>query len=92
MAKYSEEFKLQMVEEYEGGTMGYKLLARKHGLHDTSPIGRWVWLTRHLEQRDCGENRRNRCILFNSSWMYDLSCQKKKQNRDKPEKSLPRGE
>ncbi|QDY45797.1 transposase [Planococcus glaciei] len=30
MAKYSEEFKLQLIEEYVEGTLCYKLLARKY--------------------------------------------------------------
>ena len=42
MVKYSDEFKLQLVEEYAEGTLGYKLLARKYGLPDPSPIKRWV--------------------------------------------------
>ena len=42
MAKYSEEFKLQLVKEYVEGTLGYTLLARKYGLPDPSPIKRWV--------------------------------------------------
>ncbi|MCH4828168.1 helix-turn-helix domain-containing protein, partial [Planococcus halocryophilus] len=42
MAKYSEEFKLQLVKEYVDGTLGYKLLARKYGLPSTTPIKRWV--------------------------------------------------
>lgn len=42
MAKYSEEFKLQLVEEYVEGTLGYRLLARKYALPSTSLIRRWV--------------------------------------------------
>lgn len=42
MAKYSGEFKLQLVEEYVEGTLGYKLLARKYGLLDPTSIRRWV--------------------------------------------------
>ena len=32
MAKYSEEFKLMVVREYQEGKLGYKLLAKKHGM------------------------------------------------------------
>lgn len=42
MAKFSEEFKRQLVEEYLGGMLGYTLLARKHGLSDPNQIKRWV--------------------------------------------------
>jgi len=42
MAKYSEEFKLQLVKEYVDGTLGYRRLARKYGLPSSTPIKRWV--------------------------------------------------
>lgn len=42
MAKYSEEFKLMLVSEYQEGKLGYKLLAKKHGMKDSTPIRRWV--------------------------------------------------
>ena len=34
MAKYSEEFKLMVVREYQEGKLGYRLLAKKHGMKD----------------------------------------------------------
>jgi len=42
MAKYSEKFKLMLVKEYQGGKLGYKLLAEKYGMKDSTPIKRWV--------------------------------------------------
>jgi transposase len=42
MVKYNEEFKLKIVKEYQTGEMGYKLLARKYGIPDLSPIKKWV--------------------------------------------------
>lgn len=42
MAKYSDEFKLKIVKEYLDGSMGYKLLARKHDIPDESTIQNWV--------------------------------------------------
>lgn len=42
MAKYSEDFKLQLVKEYVEGTLGYKLVARKYGLPDPTPIRHWI--------------------------------------------------
>lgn len=42
MVKYNEEFKLKIVKEYETGALGYKLLARKYGIPDPSPIKKWV--------------------------------------------------
>jgi transposase len=42
MAKYSEKFKLMLVREYQDGQLGYKLLAEKYGMKDSTPIKRWV--------------------------------------------------
>jgi transposase len=42
MAKYSEQFKLTLVREYQEGTLGYNLLAKKYDMKDSTPIKRWV--------------------------------------------------
>ncbi|WP_225744512.1 helix-turn-helix domain-containing protein [Marinilactibacillus sp. Marseille-P9653] len=42
MAKYSQEFKLKLVKEYENGKLGYKSLAKKYGIPDSSPIRKWT--------------------------------------------------
>jgi transposase len=42
MAKYSEEFKLKLVREYQEGQLGYDRLAKKYGMKDSTPIKRWV--------------------------------------------------
>lgn len=42
MAKYSEQFKLMLVKEYQEGKLSYKQLAKKHGMKDSTPIIRWV--------------------------------------------------
>ncbi|WHY66422.1 helix-turn-helix domain-containing protein [Neobacillus sp. SuZ13] len=42
MTKYSEKFKLMLVKEYQKGKLGYKLLAEKYGMKDSTPIKRWV--------------------------------------------------
>ncbi|MDQ0970182.1 transposase [Neobacillus niacini] len=42
MAKYSEEFKLKLVKEYQDGKLGYILLAKKYEMKDSTPIRRWV--------------------------------------------------
>ena len=42
MAKYSEEFKLQVVNEYLNGHVGYHLLAKKYRPLHPSQIHRWV--------------------------------------------------
>ncbi|WP_197089536.1 transposase [Bacillus sp. SA1-12] len=42
MAKYSEEFKLKLVKEYLEGKLGYRLLAQKYNMKDSTRILRWV--------------------------------------------------
>lgn len=42
MAKYSEEFKLQLVQEYLEGPLGYTLVAKKYALSDRSILSNWV--------------------------------------------------
>ncbi|WKA60224.1 transposase [Planococcus shenhongbingii] len=42
MMKYSEEFKLKLVNEYLAGPLGYPRLARKYGLSSHGQIARWV--------------------------------------------------
>jgi transposase len=42
MTKYSEGFKLRLVKEYLGNTLGYNLLAQKYGMPSSSPIKHWV--------------------------------------------------
>lgn len=41
MTKYSEEFKLMVVQEYLSGSIGYRAIAKKYGIGD-SPLRRWV--------------------------------------------------
>lgn len=42
MVKYSEKFKLKIVIEYLGGTLGYISLAKKYGIPAASQVRRWV--------------------------------------------------
>lgn len=42
MAKYSQGFKLKIVQEYLKGNLGYLLLAQKYGIPSPTPIKRWV--------------------------------------------------
>lgn len=45
MTKYSEQFKLEVVQQYLSGTAGYKLVAELHGL-SYSLLKKWVSLHR----------------------------------------------
>ena len=40
--KYSYEFKLNVVQDYLNGTLGYTLLTKKHAISDSDLIGKWV--------------------------------------------------
>ncbi|KAB7668603.1 helix-turn-helix domain-containing protein, partial [Bacillus sp. B1-b2] len=42
MSKYNEKFKLMVVKEYKEGILGYKLLAKKHGIKSHKQIINWV--------------------------------------------------
>ncbi|MEK4128303.1 transposase [Solibacillus sp. FSL W8-0474] len=42
MKKYSQGFKLKIVQEYLKGKMGYILLAKKYGIPSPTPIRYWV--------------------------------------------------
>ena len=42
MAKYNEKFKLQVVQEYLNGPLGFQLLAKKQALSSTTPLNNWV--------------------------------------------------
>ncbi len=42
MEKYSEEFKIKLVNEYLYGNLGYKSLARKYNMGSETSIVEWV--------------------------------------------------
>ncbi|MBO0994654.1 helix-turn-helix domain-containing protein [Bacillus sp. SD088] len=42
MAKYSDEFKMIVVREYQEGKLGYQRLAKKHGVKSHKQIINWV--------------------------------------------------
>nr|AIF26513.1 hypothetical protein [uncultured bacterium fosmid pJB39A3] len=42
MAKYSYEFKRQVVDEYLSGNVGFRFLANKYGITNRCEIRRWV--------------------------------------------------
>ncbi len=42
MGKYSQGFKLKVVQEYLKGNLGYLLLAQKYGMPSSTPIKQWI--------------------------------------------------
>ncbi|MFB6467282.1 transposase [Cytobacillus sp. Hz8] len=67
MAKYSEQFKLMVVKEYQKGGLGYDLLAKKYGIKSSTPIQEWVKNMRNLVRKDYKARRIKKLILFNSN-------------------------
>ena len=70
MAKYSEDFKLQLVKEYEEGPLCFRRLAHKHGLPSTSPIKRWVRAYRELGMEGLRRKQRQKddWIKLRKNW------------------------
>ncbi|MFT4416073.1 transposase [Fredinandcohnia humi] len=52
MAKYSEQFKVMLVKEYQEGKLSYSLLAKKYGMMDSTPILRWVKAYEKFGEKD----------------------------------------
>lgn len=44
MAKYSDDLKIKVVKEYQGGYLGIRPLAKKYGIKSKSEVGRWIQL------------------------------------------------
>ena len=42
MAKYSEEFKIKLVNEYLYGNLGYNSLSKKYNMPSSTPLKNWV--------------------------------------------------
>ncbi|WP_208590936.1 transposase [Gracilibacillus suaedae] len=42
MAKYSEEFKIKLVNEYLYGSLGYNSLSKKYNMPSSTPLKNWV--------------------------------------------------
>ena len=60
MAKYSFEFKREIVQAYLRGEGGYEYLAKHHGMPSISPIRRWI-----AAYKDFGlRSRKNKTYTF----------------------------
>ena len=57
MGKYGEEFKLVVVREYLEGKLGYRALAKKHGIKGKSAIERWVKIHEKFGQKGLSDNK-----------------------------------
>ena len=63
MAKYSFEFKMNLVNEYENGQGGCKSIAKKYGL-DHSLVERWVANYRHFGKEGLMRSRQQQAYTF----------------------------
>ncbi|MDN6160835.1 MAG: transposase [Staphylococcus equorum] len=62
MAKrYSDEFKLKIVNEYLEGFLGYKRLAKKYSIPSTTPIKNWINAYKIMGEKGV-RNKRSRSV------------------------------
>lgn len=64
MAKYSYEFKKQVVSEYLNGEGGYKTLAKKHGIPSHKAVIQWVKTFTRLGSESLTRSRNNAKYSF----------------------------
>ena len=63
MAKYSFEFKLQLVKEYLSGHAGHKSIAAKYGIHP-SILNRWINNYQNLGEDSLARSRQQPVYAF----------------------------
>jgi len=64
MAKYSYEFKKQVVNEYLSGKGSYNYLAQIYGIPDKTPIQNWVQNYKHYGEEGLLRSRKNNKYSF----------------------------
>ena len=64
MAKYSYEFKKQVINEYLSGKGSYSYLAKIHGMPDKTPIQNWVQNYNHYGEEGLLRSRKNKKVFF----------------------------
>ncbi len=78
MAKYSEQFKLAVVQQYLAGTLGYKQVGDEHNL-DHATVRRWVKLHEAhgadgLTKKFSHYSADFKLFVLQRMWDDDLSC------------------
>ena len=63
MAKYSFEFKLQLVKEYENGHEGLRTVAKRHGIHHHN-LEKWVAIYRQYGEDGLVRRRQAQTYSF----------------------------
>ena len=64
MAKYSAEFKLNIVKEYLNGHLGFKTLAKKHNIANSNLIMDWVRNYHTMGDEGLQRSRKNKTYSF----------------------------
>lgn len=64
MAKYSFEFKLEIVQEYFGGKGGVTYLAKKHGVKSKKQVRDWLNAYREFGEEGLLRKRQNQSYSF----------------------------
>ena len=78
MSKYSEQFKLGIIQQYLSGSVGYKQIADKHNLHH-STVRLWIKLhAAHgidgLAKKFSHYSAEFKLSVLQHMWAADLSC------------------
>lgn len=64
MAKYSYEFKLQVVQAYLDGEGGYRYLSKKYGVPSKRDIEKWVFAYKAFGKDGLMRSRKNESYSF----------------------------
>ena len=77
MAKYTTQFKLEVVQQYLTDSVGFKSLAKRHGIHHVQ-AKRWVDLYKlhglaGLEKKHTNYSPQDKLAILQHMWANDLS-------------------
>jgi len=70
LAKYSNGFKLMVVREYLDGSIGYRLLAHKHGVKSDTQIKHWV--ATYKKYGEAGLDRKKNKQIYSVQFKLDV--------------------
>ena len=70
MAKYSDEFKLMIVREYQNGPLGFKLLVRKYEIKSPTQLKNWVNI--YKNQGAVGLSRKKTNEVYSVQFKLDV--------------------
>ncbi|WP_252502293.1 helix-turn-helix domain-containing protein [Sporosarcina sp. Marseille-Q4943] len=86
MVKYSDEFKVMIVQEYLGGRLGYGTLAKKYGIKSSEQIRRWVLVYKKYGAE--GLLRKKSHEVYSVQFKLDVLSFMKRTGASQPETAL----